>query len=92
MSNITAGDTVCFKNLIRKSREYLVVRVNGDRASLLSYCSQHVTLTNIPVDLLVRRFSRMHRVINFIKSQYNNSSVGTVESYQAIMNGEDKWV
>jgi hypothetical protein len=30
----------------------------------------------------------MSRVINFIKRQYNNSAVGSVESYQAIVNGD----
>ena len=90
MSNIEVGDTVCFKNLIRKSREYLVIRIDGNECSLLSYCEQHITLTNIPLEQLVMRFSRTHRVINFIKRQYNNSSVGTIESYHSIINGEDK--
>ena len=90
MSNIETGDTVCFKNLIRKSREYLVIRVDGDVACLLSYCGQHVTLTNIPLEQLIMRFSRTHRVINFIKRHYNNSAVGSIESYQSIINGEDK--
>ena len=90
MSNIEVGDTVCFKNLIRKSREYLVIRIDGNDASLLSYCGQHVTLTNIPLEQLVMRFSRTHRVINWVKRQYNNSAIGTIESYQSIMNGEDK--
>jgi len=90
MSNIETGDTVCLKNLIRKSREYLVIRVDGEVACLLSYCGQHMTLTNIPLEQLVMRFSRTHRVINFIKRQYHNSAVGTIESYQSIINGEDK--
>ena len=90
MNNITVGDTVCFKHLVRKSREYLVLRTDGDTVCLESYCGQHITLTNIPTAVLVRRFSRMHRIINFIKRHYNNSAVGSVESYQAIINGEDK--
>jgi len=69
MNTIETGDTVCFSNLIRRSREYLVVRIEGDRACLRSYCTQHVTLTNIPLSDLVRRFSRTHRVINFIKKK-----------------------
>jgi len=67
MNTIETGDTVCFSNLIRRSREYIVVRVDGDKACLRSYCPQHVTLTNIPLSDLVRRFSRTHRAINFIK-------------------------
>ena len=67
MNNIEVGDTVCFKNLIRKSREYLVIRVDGDKVAMLSYCNQHVTLANIPLSQLVRRFSRLHRVFNRIK-------------------------
>ena len=66
-TSIETGDTVCFSNLIRRSREYIVVRVEGDKACLRSYCPQHVTLTNIPLSDLVRRFSRTHRAINFIK-------------------------
>ena len=88
MSNIEVGDTVCFKNLIRKSREYLVIRVDGNDASLLSYCKQHVTLTNIPLEQLVMRFSRTHRVINFIKRQYHNSAVGSAESNNNIFFGD----
>ena len=67
MNTIETGDTVCFSNLIRQSREYIVVRVEGDKVCLRSYCPQHVTLTNIPLSDLVRRFNRTHRVINFIK-------------------------
>ena len=88
MSNIEVGDTVCFKNLIRKSREYLVIRIDGNDASLLSYCKQHVTLTNIPLEQLVMRFSRTHRVINFIKRQYHNSAVGNAESNNNIFFGD----
>ena len=90
MNNIEVGDTVCFSNLIRKSREYLVIRIDGNECSLLSYCGQHVTLTNIPLEQLVMRFSRTHRVINFIKRHYNNSAIGNIESYQSVMYGEDK--
>ena len=67
MNTIETGDTVCFSNLIRRSREYIVVRVDGDKACLRSYCPQHVILTDIPLSDLVRRFSRTHRAINFIK-------------------------
>lgn len=66
-TSIETGDTVCFSNLIRRSREYIVVRVDEDKACLRSYCPQHITLTDIPLSDLVRRFSRTHRVINFIK-------------------------
>ena len=66
-ASIETGDTVCFSNLIRRSREYIVVRVDDDKACLRSYCPQHVTLTNIPLSDLVRRFNRTHRTINFIK-------------------------
>jgi hypothetical protein len=80
MSAIVTGDTVCFKNLIRRSREYLVLRIEGETACLLSYCVQHITLTNIPIDQLVKRFNRFHRILNWVKQLCNKGQ----ESYEKI--------